>query len=88
MANFKSAIKRAKTNEKARLRNKAVKTNLKTEMKKFQAAAAEGDMTKAQEAYNQAAKKLDQAAAKNVIHKNSASRKKSSLAKTLKDMAE
>ena len=88
MANFKSAIKRAKTNEKARLRNKAVKTNLKTEMKKFQAAAAEGDMTKAQEAYNQAAKKLDQAAAKNVIQKNSASRKKSSLAKTLKDMAE
>ena len=88
MANIKSAIKRAKTNEKARLRNKAVKTNLKTEMKKFQAAAAEGDMTKAHEAYNQAAKKLDQAAAKNVIHKNSASRKKSSLAKTLKDMAE
>ena len=47
MANIKSAIKRAKTNEKARLRNKAVKTNLKTTIKKFDAAVAEGDQAKA-----------------------------------------
>ena len=46
MANIKSAIKRAKTNEKARLRNKAVKTNLKTSIKKFDAAVAEGDQPK------------------------------------------
>ncbi|MGI6109370.1 MAG: 30S ribosomal protein S20 [Bacilli bacterium] len=88
MANIKSAIKRAKTNEKARVRNKAVRTNLKTEMKKFQAAAAEGDKAKAQEAFNKAAKKLDQAASKNVIHKNSAARKKSTLAKALNEIAE
>lgn len=83
MANIKSAIKRAGTNEKARMRNKAVRTNLKTSIKKFDAAVAEGDVEKAQAAYNYAAKKLDQAVAKHVIHKNAASRKKSALAKAL-----
>ncbi len=87
MANIKSAIKRAGTNEKARLRNKAVKTNLKTTVKKFDAAVATGEVEAAQAAYNEAAKKLDMAAKKNVIHKNSAARKKSSLAKKLNQMA-
>lgn len=87
MANIKSAIKRAGTNEKARLRNKAVKTNLKTTIKKFDAAVATGEVSEAQAAYNEAAKKLDMAAKKNVIHKNSAARKKSSLAKALNQMA-
>ena len=87
MANIKSAIKRAGINEKARLRNKAVKTNLKTTVKKFDAAVATGEVEAAQAAYNEAAKKLDMAAKKNVIHKNSAARKKSSLAKKLNQMA-
>ena len=88
MANIKSAIKRAKTNEKARLRNKAVKTNLKTSIKKFDAAVAEGDQAKAEEAFRLAVKKLDMAVTKHVIHKNAASRKKSTLARILNGMAE
>ena len=87
MANIKSAMKRAKTNEKARLRNKAVRTNLKTAMKNFDVAVEAGDQAKAQEAYAFAAKKLDMAAARNVLHKNSAGRKKSSMAKALNKMS-
>lgn len=83
MANIKSAIKRAKTNEKCRIRNKAVRSNLKTTVKHFDAAVVEGDASKAQEAYNLAAKRLDKAVAKHVIHKNVASRKKSAMAKAL-----
>lgn len=88
MANIKSAIKRAKTNEKARIRNKSVKTNLKTSVKKFEAAVSEGDQAKAQEAFRLAVKKLDMAVTKHVLHKNSASRKKSTLAKALNGMTE
>ncbi len=83
MANIKSAIKRAKTNEIARMRNKAVRTNLKTVEKQFKAVISEGDAARAQNAFNTAAKRLDQAVAKHVIHKNAASRKKSQLAKAL-----
>lgn len=87
MANIKSAIKRAKTNEKARMRNKSTKTFIKTCTKKFYAAVESGDKEAAQQAYSLTAKKLDQAAAKNVIHKNSAARKKSTLAAALNAMA-
>ncbi len=83
MANIKSAIKRAGTNEKARLRNKAVRTNLKTSVKKFNAAVESGDAKAAEAAFNYACKRYDQAAAKNVIHKNAANRKKSKLAQKL-----
>lgn len=83
MANIKSAIKRAKTNEIARQRNKAIRTNLKTVVKKFDAAVESGDAEKAKAAYGFAAKKLDQAVAKHIIHKNTASRKKSELARAL-----
>ena len=83
MANIKSAIKRAGTNEKARLRNKAVRTHLKTSVKKFDAALATGDAKAAQDAFNYACKRYDQAAAKNVIHKNTANRKKAKLAQKL-----
>ncbi|MEF9918771.1 MAG: 30S ribosomal protein S20 [Eubacterium sp.] len=86
MANIKSAIKRAKTNEKARLRNKSVKTNLKTTVKKFEVAVAEGNQTEAQEAFRLAAKKLDTAVTKGVMHKNAAARKKSTLARALNSM--
>ncbi len=86
MANIKSAMKRAKTNEKARLRNKGVRTNLKTVMKNFEVAVAGNDKAQAEEAFRLATKKLDMAVTKNIIHKNSAARKKSSMSKALNNL--
>ncbi|MCL7377312.1 MULTISPECIES: 30S ribosomal protein S20 [Streptomyces] len=80
MANIKSQIKRNKTNEKARLRNKAVKSSLKTAIRKAREAAAAGDVEKASLAAREASRKLDKAASKGVIHKNAAANKKSALA--------
>ena len=81
MANIKSQIKRNKQNEKAHERNKAVKTGLKSAVRKFREAAETGDAAKAQELANDAAKKLDKAASKGVIHKNQAANRKSAIAK-------
>jgi small subunit ribosomal protein S20 len=83
VANIKSQIKRNKTNEKARLRNKAVKSSLKTAIRRAREAAAEGDVAKATEAARVAARQLDKAVSKGVIHKNNAANKKSALATTL-----
>ncbi|MGC5568551.1 30S ribosomal protein S20 [Streptomyces sp. FR-108] len=80
MANIKSQIKRIKTNEKARLRNKAVKSSLKTAIRKAREAAAGGDVEKATAAQREASRKLDKAVSKGVIHKNQAANKKSALA--------
>lgn len=80
MANIKSQIKRNKTNEKARLRNKAVKSALKTAVRKAREAALTGDLEKATAANRVAAQKLDKAVSKGVIHKNQAANKKSALA--------
>lgn len=80
MANIKSQIKRNKTNEKARLRNKAVKSELKTAIRRTREAVATGDVEKAAEAARLASKKLDKAVSKGVIHKNQAANKKSALA--------
>ncbi|WP_377271488.1 30S ribosomal protein S20 [Peterkaempfera sp. SMS 1(5)a] len=79
MANIKSQIKRNKTNEKARLRNKAVKSSLKTAVRKAREAAAAGDFEKATVLAREASKKLDKAVSKGVIHKNQAANKKSAL---------
>ncbi|MFC8100601.1 30S ribosomal protein S20 [Streptomyces sp. NPDC057363] len=79
MANIKSQIKRNKTNEKARLRNKAVKSSLKTAVRKAREAAAAGDVEKATEYQRIAARQLDKAVSKGVIHKNQAANKKSAL---------
>ena len=87
MANIKSAIKRAKTNEKARLRNKAVKTNLKTTIKKFDAAVAENSAD-TDVLYKNAVSAIDKAALKGTIHKNKANRTKAQLAKKLDGKAE
>ena len=81
MANIKSQIKRNKQNEKRHERNKAVKTGLKTAVRKFREAAESGDATQAQELAKDAAKKLDKAASKGVIHKNQAANRKSAIAK-------
>lgn len=80
VANIKSQIKRIKTNEKARLRNKAVKSSLKTAIRKAREAAAAGDVEKATEYQRAAARQLDKAVSKGVIHKNQAANKKSALA--------
>ena len=81
MANIKSQIKRIGTNEKAHERNKAVKSELKTAIRATKEAVAAGDKTKAAAALKLAAKKLDKAASKGVIHKNQAANRKSALAK-------
>jgi small subunit ribosomal protein S20 len=81
VANIKSQIKRNKTNEKARLRNKAVKSALKTSIRKAREAATAGDVEKATVAAREASQKLDKADSKGVIHKNSAANKKSAIAK-------
>jgi small subunit ribosomal protein S20 len=79
VANIKSQIKRIKTNEKARLRNKAVKSELKTAVRATREAIASGDAEKAAEAARVAGRKLDKAVSKGVLHKNNAANKKSAL---------
>jgi small subunit ribosomal protein S20 len=81
VANIKSQIKRIKTNEKARLRNKSVKSSLKTSIRKFREAADAGDVATATELMKTASKQLDKAASKGVIHANQAANRKSALAK-------
>ncbi len=81
MANIKSQIKRNKQNEKARQRNKAVKSSLKTAVRGFREAADSGDTEKATQAMRAAYVKLDKAVSKGIIHKNQAANRKSALAK-------
>ena len=81
MANIKSQIKRNKQNEKRHERNKAVKTGLKTAVRKFRVAADAGDKDAAITLGRDAARKLDKAASKGVIHKNQAANRKSAIMK-------
>ncbi|MDR2380762.1 MAG: 30S ribosomal protein S20 [Bifidobacteriaceae bacterium] len=81
MANIKSQIKRIRTNEKRRLRNKAVKSELKTYVRRTREAIAAGQKEVAETALRDAARKLDKAVSKGVIHKNQAANRKSALAK-------
>ncbi len=81
MANIKSQLKRIKTNEKARQRNVAVKSALKTAVRRFRTAADSGDKEAAVTALQVASKALDKAASKGIIHKNQAANRKSALAK-------
>ena len=87
MPNIKSAKKRVLVIEKKTLENRMVKSAIKTELKKFEAAVSEGNKAAAQELYNDCVKKLDQAVAKGVYHKNTVSRKKSQLAKAIAALA-
>jgi small subunit ribosomal protein S20 len=80
VANIKSQIKRIKTNEKARLRNKSVKSSLKTAIRKANEAVAAGDAEQAETLSRAASRQLDKAVSKGVIHKNQAANKKSALA--------
>jgi small subunit ribosomal protein S20 len=83
VANIKSQIKRIKTNEKARLRNKAVKSELKTNVRRVREAVAAGDKEAAASALATASKKLDKAVSKGVIHQNQAANRKSALSKAV-----
>jgi small subunit ribosomal protein S20 len=81
VANIKSQIKRIKQNEKRHERNKAVKSGLKTAVRKFREAAEAGDKEKAAELGRAANRQLDKAASKGVIHKNQAANRKSAISK-------
>lgn len=83
MPNIKSAIKRVDVIEKKTLRNNMIKSEYKTAVRKFEAAVTEGNKAEAEELLKLATKKIDGACSKGVIKKNTASRKKSNLAKKL-----
>jgi small subunit ribosomal protein S20 len=84
VANIKSQIKRNKQNEKKRLRNKAVKSELKTRIKTVKnLAVSSNDPEETNKALQLAIKRLDQAAAKGIIHKNQAANRKSKLVKAI-----
>ena len=81
MANIKSQIKRNRQNEKARLRNKSVKSSLKTAIRKLNEASAAGNTETATALLRDASRQLDKAVSKGVIHKNQAANRKSAIAK-------
>jgi len=87
MPSTKSAKKRLKQSEARRERNKTKKSALRTQIKKFKAAVAGGDTDAARREYNLAASGLDKAAVGKVIHKNTAARTKSRLAKQLANVS-
>ncbi|HIW63627.1 MAG TPA: 30S ribosomal protein S20 [Candidatus Stackebrandtia excrementipullorum] len=87
MANIKSQIKRNRQNEKARLRNKAVKSSLRTAIRKFHTAADSGDLDTAGVELRNASRALDKAASKGVVHKNQAANRKSAISKKLNTLA-
>ncbi len=85
MPNTKSAKKRLRQNLERRDRNRSVKSGLRTQLKKVRTAVAAGQVDEAQTEFRAAQKALDQAGAKNTIHKNKASRLKSRLAARVKN---
>jgi small subunit ribosomal protein S20 len=87
VANIKSQIKRNRQNEKRRLRNKSVKSSLKTAVRKFHEATQAGDVDSAAALMKDASRKLDKAVSKGVIHKNQAANRKSAIAKRLESLS-
>ncbi|MDI6098267.1 30S ribosomal protein S20 [Actinoplanes sp. NEAU-A12] len=83
MANIKSQIKRNRQNEKARLRNKSVKSSLKTVIRKLHEASDSGNTESATALLRAASRQLDKAVSKGVIHKNQAANRKSAIAKKI-----
>lgn len=77
MPNIKSAKKRVLVTEKKTLRNKMIKSDLKTAIKKYEAALASGNKEEAALLYKETVKRLDKAVAKGILHKNNAAHKKS-----------
>ena len=87
MPNIKSAKKRVLVNKAKALQNKSARSALKTDIKKFEAAVAEGNRSEADVAYKVAVKAVDQAAAKGLLHKKNAANKKSSMTIKLNKLA-
>ena len=87
MPNIKSAKKRVKVIKAKTLQNKMFRTQLRTDIKKYEAALTAGDKDAAKVTYTTAVKKIDKAVAHNIIHKNAAARKKSQFTKALNNMA-
>ena len=87
LPNIKSAKKRVKVTQVKTLQNKMFRTQLKTAMKKYEAAVDAGNTALAQETYKAAVKKIDAAANRGIIHKNAAAHKKSQFTKKLNAMA-
>ena len=87
MANIKSAKKRILVNQSKALKNQMAKSQLKTYIKKFNAAVASGDKAAATELYAVVVKKVDQAVARGILHKNNAAHKKSAYTLKLNAMA-
>ena len=81
MANIKSQIKRIRTNEQRRQRNRSVRSALRTYVKRVHTTIEAGDYDEAEEALRRAGREIDRAASKGVLHANSASNRKSSLAR-------
>ena len=88
MPNIKSSSKRVLLSQKAAAKNKAAKSLMKTNIKKFDAAASGGDKETVESAYKEAVKTVDRAATKGLIHKNKAARRKSALTKKLNSLAD
>lgn len=88
MANIKSSAKRDLIGKARNAKNKAEKSKIKTELKKFDAAVAEGNKDAAVDAYKVAVKSIDHAATKNLVHKNTAANKKSKMTRKLNTMAQ
>ena len=86
MPNTASAKKRLRQNEKLRAHNRSMRSRMRSQIRRVREAVAAGDSETAQAEFRIAAKRLDQAAAKNLIHKNKASRSKSRLSHLLKTM--
>ena len=82
VANIKSQLKRIKQDERRRLRNKSVKSSIKTSIRRFREASAYGDPEATSDALQAASRKLDKAVSKGVIHANQAANKKSAMAKS------
>ena len=87
MANIKSQIKRNRQNEKARLRNKSVKSSLKTVIRKLNEASEAGNTETAATLLRAASRQLDKAVSKGVIHKNQAANRKSAIAKRVASLS-
>jgi small subunit ribosomal protein S20 len=81
VANIKSQLKRIKQDERRRLRNKSVKSSIKTSIRRFREASVSGDREATDEALQAASRKLDKAVSKGVIHANQAANKKSAMAR-------
>lgn len=86
MANIKSQQKRVLTNEKRRKRNQAVRSAVRTEIRKFRKAVEAGDKDKAAEQLRVASRSLDKSVSKGVFHRNNAANKKSNMARALNKM--